>query len=148
MSILAAMTRLAPLSLLLFIACSSSRERAEAMRLLDVAESIRVQDPLDVRRARLASLEHLELSTDKLEELRGACVRAHRSLIAAEEIQEEARTLIGLAARSGGSLGAEQRERIESALARSTAAAQESQTLFVGCNAPLEQLSRRLRGAR
>ena len=135
------------LLLVCLAACSTSKERAEAVRLLDAVEAIRVDDTTDVRRPRVATLKRLALTTSELGQLRDACARAHETLLSAEDAQVQARELIAAATRDPSVLTAAHQNKIQATLDRSTRGVEASRTLFEACNAPIEQLSRRIRGA-
>lgn len=127
-------------------ACDDDRERNEAMLFFERFETLDVETPLAEREPQVARLEQLALHEESVVHVRDACVRAHRTIMRAEEQTALARTLLP-DDMPESQLTPDVRTRIETALASSAEAVESARGLMAQCDREASALRHRF-GAR
>lgn len=116
--------------------------RNEASVLVDRVRSIDIEQPLEVRRVRVAALRELSPRDPDVRRARDACLQMHESLVIAETEQNKARHIFGMF-RNGGSPSTRQRDEIERALRASEGATKRAQRTLTSCTRQVADLELR-----
>ena len=133
---------------MVFLLCACEEDaRNDANLFLVRVERVDLDDAPDEREAHVRALENLPLRNPQIREVRDLCVNAHRTLLRAEGMAQEAREQ--LAALEGqDTVPADSAREIEVALTRSNALLAESRHLFPRCTRRTEELQMRYRRRR
>lgn len=138
------------ITLLASCACDDSTTRNEAMLFIDRFEDVDVDDPLEQRRAAIASIRGLALTDATVIATRDQCVTAHEALIEAEDQHDIARHMLVESSGAGErEVAPEIAAQINAAIEHSDEAIARSRELFPRCTRAMSQLERRFprRGA-
>ena len=116
--------------------------RDEQLRALLLHEdAVELDAPSSERLAAVTRLEALHLSHPELRGARDTCVRGHRELLVGEEAQAEAQTALeALAGAAEPGPSEDQRNRIEAAISRSSAAIERAGPLLRDCREAIDGL--------
>ena len=118
--------------------------RNDANLFLDRIQRIDLDDPLETRRTRVASLATLPVEHPQVWSARDACVDAHQAIIEAEESSARARGAFE-GYDSEDAIPVVERQRIEREIQASTRAVERSRGLFSRCHRLTRDLELRYR---
>ena len=135
------------LGVVLLLAGCEEDARNDANLFLVRIETIDLDDPPAQREERVSALEQLPLRHTQIREVRDLCVNAHRTLLRAEALAQQARERLG-ALEGSDEVPATAAREIEVALTRSNHLLAESRRLFPRCTRRTEELQRQYRRRR
>ncbi|MFW5926103.1 MAG: hypothetical protein ACOCV4_08040 [Myxococcota bacterium] len=136
------MTCAVPLVLVSLAAGCTDRGETEAQMVVEHVQALDPYAEREDRRRLVEQLEGMDLETQDVAEVRDGCVDAHRRLLAAEDLQQEAKkSLDGVEdAKNGGELTDVQAEDIAESIQRSNEALVEASARLPKCQERVAKL--------